>query len=139
MKYTKLTYECCIERTKCDIECEFLLFIQRPFIDHLRTESGIKTQRQIKKQSFQCIKEMAVFRCFECILYFFICFIISRSPVQVRPVAPRAEIISAFYFFFFRNAFQNSICKACRTFKEFRGFGTKENGDALADMLSSKD
>ena len=101
MKYTKLTYECCIERTKCDIECEFLLFIQRPFIDHLRTENGIKTQRQIKKQSFQCIKEMAVFRCFECILYFFICFVISRSPVQVRPVAPRAEIISAFYFFSF--------------------------------------
>ena len=52
---------------------------------------------------------MAVFRCFWCILYFFICFVISRSPVQVRPVAPRAEIISAFYFFFFRNEFQNSI------------------------------
>lgn len=34
---------------------------------------------------------------------------------------------------------QKSKCKACRTFKEFRGFGTKENGDALADILSSKD
>ena len=36
--------------------------LTRPFIDHLRTESGIKTQREIKKQSFQGIKEMAVFR-----------------------------------------------------------------------------
>jgi len=34
---------------------------------------------------------------------------------------------------------QKSKCKACRTFKGFRGFGTKENGDALADMLRSKD
>ena len=28
MKYTKFTNVCCIERTKCDIECEFLLFIK---------------------------------------------------------------------------------------------------------------
>lgn len=90
MKYTKLTNECCIEQPKYYIECELLLFIQRPFIDHLRMENGIKTQRQIKKQSFHGIKEMAIFRCFECILYFFICFVISRSAVRVRPVAPNA-------------------------------------------------
>ena len=59
---------------------------------------------------------MAVFRYFGYISYFFICFVISRSPVQVRPVAPRAEIISAFYFFFFWNAFQNSLRKKISLF-----------------------
>ena len=35
---------------------------------------------------------MAVFRYFECISYFFICFVMRRSPVRVRPQAPKEGI-----------------------------------------------
>ena len=62
---------------------------------------------------------MAVFRYFECISYFFICFVISRSPVQVRPVAPRAEIISAFYFFF-TTLPNDSVGRSCERIRQLQ-------------------
>ena len=82
---------------------------------------------------------MAVFRCFECILYFFICFVISRSPVQVRPVAPRAEISLPFIFSFSETHFKIQYAKRVAHSNELTASAQKKTDDALADMLSGKD